>query len=109
MPLLPREEVEAGIWAMFSVIAARNMATLLTIVERSSAIIANSKGILSRCPTRPQNQKIQAFPAVVSESSSVTVATSSLTPEMVQQMIITALSALGLQGSSVGESNREGA
>jgi hypothetical protein len=46
--LLPREEVEAGIWAMFSVIAARNMTTLLTIVEKSSAIIANSKGILSR-------------------------------------------------------------
>nr|XP_034900647.1 uncharacterized protein LOC118038409 [Populus alba] len=65
--------------------------------------------IIKECPTRPQNRKIQAFPAVVSENSSVTVATSSLTPEMVQQMIITALSALGLQGSGVGESNREGA
>jgi hypothetical protein len=56
--------------------------------------------IIKECPTRPQNRKIQAFPAVVSESSSVTVATSSLTPEMVQQMIITALSALGLQGNT---------
>jgi hypothetical protein len=37
---------------------------------------------------------------VVSESSSVTVATSSLTPEIMQQMIITALSALGLQGNT---------
>lgn len=32
-----------------------------------------------------------------------------LTPEMVQQMIVSAFSGLGLQGSGVGDDNREGA
>ena len=48
LPLQLREEEEVEIWAMLNVIAARNMAILLIIVERFFAIIANSKGILSR-------------------------------------------------------------
>jgi hypothetical protein len=40
------------IWVIYSVIAAKNMNTLLLIVERSSIIIAN-KDIIKECPTCP--------------------------------------------------------
>ncbi|KAH0673150.1 hypothetical protein KY284_024237 [Solanum tuberosum] len=46
--------------------------------------------IIKECPTRPQNRQV-------------------LTPEMVQQMIVSAFSVLGLQGSGVGDDNRKGA
>ncbi|XP_048234261.1 uncharacterized protein LOC125370889 [Ricinus communis] len=59
--------------------------------------------IIKECPTRPENRKAQAFQAVVSSST--------VTAEMVQQMILTAFSALGLHvnRSDVREGDREGA
>lgn len=62
--------------------------------------------IIKECPTRPENRKAQAFQAVASSS---TVSQSTITPEMIQQMILSAFSALGLQGSGVGEGDHEGA
>jgi hypothetical protein len=43
-----REKERVGIGAIYSAITAKNMDTLLTIVEKSSAIIANNKVILSK-------------------------------------------------------------
>ena len=61
--------------------------------------------IIKQCPTRPENRQGQAFQAAVSDpttiSSTATIAgtnQSFATPEMVQQMIITAFSTLGLHG-----------
>ncbi|CAA0820976.1 Unknown protein [Striga hermonthica] len=72
--------------------------------------------IIKECPTRPENRKAQAFQATVSGSHVLGSAANItnqhiMTPEMVQQMICTAFSALGLQGqgSSVGEGDSEGA
>ncbi|XP_042966866.1 uncharacterized protein LOC122300350 [Carya illinoinensis] len=66
--------------------------------------------IIKDCPTRPQNRQANAYQATVGSSSSATTGDSStLTTEMVQQMIISAFSALGLQGSGVGPDTREGA
>ncbi|KAH0686266.1 hypothetical protein KY289_017028 [Solanum tuberosum] len=63
-----------------------------------------------RVSTRPQNCRVNAFQARINGS---TIDNSSsgqvLTPEMVQQMIVSAFSALGLQGSGVGDDNNEGA
>ncbi|KAK9096466.1 hypothetical protein Sjap_021963 [Stephania japonica] len=63
--------------------------------------------IIKECPTRPENRKAQAFQAVVSSSTindgvftTANANQPTLTPEMVQQMILTAFSALGLQGNS---------
>ena len=47
------------------------------------------------CPTRPQNRQANVNQAVVGP---VAIDKSALTPKMVQQMIISAISALGLQG-----------
>ncbi|KAJ0011031.1 hypothetical protein Pint_33410 [Pistacia integerrima] len=56
--------------------------------------------IIKECPTRPQNHQANAYQATVDSASSATPsASSALTPEKVQQMIISALSALGLQGN----------
>ncbi|KAH0761783.1 hypothetical protein KY290_017856 [Solanum tuberosum] len=66
--------------------------------------------IIRECPTHPQNRRVNAFQARINGS---TIDNSSsgqvLTPEMVQQMIVSAFSALGLQGSGVGDDNSEGA
>jgi hypothetical protein len=56
--------------------------------------------IIKECPTRPQNCRINAFQTVVTDNSSTTAASNTLTPKMVQQMILTAFSALGLQGNN---------
>ncbi|KAF5460137.1 hypothetical protein F2P56_020027 [Juglans regia] len=73
--------------------------------------------IIKECSIRPQNRHAQAFQAAVQSSPIVAptvTATSTiqavLTPEMVQQMIISAFSAFGLQGngSGVGEGDRKG-
>ncbi|XP_037493727.1 uncharacterized protein LOC119370192 [Jatropha curcas] len=75
--------------------------------------------VIKECPTRPQNRRmlpqlhqiislIFAAPTVSTTPSSAAEPVI-LTPEMVQQMIISAFSALGLQGSGIGDSNREGA
>ncbi|KAK9138491.1 hypothetical protein Sjap_009085 [Stephania japonica] len=63
--------------------------------------------IINECPTRPENQKAQAFQAVVSSSTvndgvftTANANQPTLTPEMVQQMILTTFSALELQGNS---------
>ncbi|XP_049394911.1 uncharacterized protein LOC125859256 [Solanum stenotomum] len=57
--------------------------------------------IIKECPTRPQNRRVNAFQVEIygsttDNSSSVGQV---LTPEMVQQMILPAFSALGLQGN----------
>ncbi|KAL9444096.1 hypothetical protein AB3S75_017303 [Citrus x aurantiifolia] len=58
--------------------------------------------IIKECPTRPQNhQASQAAVANQVVDSSTTVDKSVLTLEMVQQMIITAFSTLGLQGKRI--------
>jgi len=56
--------------------------------------------IIKDCPTRPQNCRINAFQTMVSDNSSTIAESSTLTREMVQQMILTAFSALGLQGNN---------
>ncbi|XP_058087822.1 uncharacterized protein LOC131234855 [Magnolia sinica] len=69
--------------------------------------------IIKDCPTRPQNRQTNAYQAAVGTSASANSSTAGdpfvLTPEIVQQMIISAFSALGLQGSGIGEDTREGA
>ncbi|XP_006365545.1 uncharacterized protein [Solanum tuberosum] len=66
--------------------------------------------IIKECPTRPQNRRINAFQARINGSTDDNSSSGQvLTPEMVQQMIVSAFSALGLQGSGVGDDNREGA
>ncbi|XP_058098682.1 uncharacterized protein LOC131243376 [Magnolia sinica] len=79
--------------------------------------------IIKECPTRPQNRPVNAYHATatghtsdgvtntqnLAPVSSSTTATPALTPEMVQQMIVSTFSALGLQGSGVGEDNSKGA
>jgi transposase InsO family protein len=63
--------------------------------------------LIKDCPTRPQHRHATANQAIVStysapgmSSTSSAVGSSSLTPEMVQQMIMSAFSALGLQGNT---------
>ncbi|KAH0725765.1 hypothetical protein KY290_001591 [Solanum tuberosum] len=66
--------------------------------------------IIKECPTRPQNHRINVFQAGINGSTNdISSSGQVLTPEMVQQMIVSAFSALGLQGSGVGDDNREGA
>ncbi|KAF5466866.1 hypothetical protein F2P56_016749 [Juglans regia] len=70
--------------------------------------------IIKDCRVRPQNRQSHAFQAAVQSSSSSAPSTVSsdssvLTPAMVQQMILSAFTALGLQGSGVGDGDREGA
>ncbi|XP_041028457.1 uncharacterized protein LOC121268308 [Juglans microcarpa x Juglans regia] len=70
--------------------------------------------IIKDCRVRPQNRQSQAFQAAVQPSSSsappiVSSDSSILTPTMVQQMIVSAFTALGLQRSGVGDGDREGA
>jgi len=57
--------------------------------------------IITDCPTRPPRRQVQAFHAASSmtETPSVPVP-EALTPEKVQQMVLSALSALGIQGKS---------
>lgn len=54
---------------------------------------------IKECPTRPQNRQANAYQATIGSSSSTGGNLSVLTPEMGQQMIISAFSALGLQGN----------
>ncbi|XP_042967445.1 uncharacterized protein LOC122300686 isoform X1 [Carya illinoinensis] len=64
--------------------------------------------IIKDCPTRPQNRQAHAYQATVGSASATPVHDSStLTTEKVQQMILSAFSALGLQGSGVGQDTRE--
>ncbi|XP_038678926.1 uncharacterized protein LOC119980334 [Tripterygium wilfordii] len=86
--------------------------------------------IIKECPTRPQKRQVNAFQAVVgtlpdgqspeghnyqfiapavSTSTPTGAGSAVLTADMVQQMIVSAFSALGLQGSGDGDVNREGA
>ncbi|KAG6501099.1 hypothetical protein ZIOFF_040967 [Zingiber officinale] len=68
--------------------------------------------IIKECPTRPENRRTQAFQAtipnlnVIGPTSTVTGTNQSvLTPEMVQQMILTAFSTLTLQGQGMNISS----
>ena len=56
--------------------------------------------IIKDCPTRPENRRVQAFQGAVQDSNTIgsTSTATTLTPEMVQQMILSAFSTLGLQG-----------
>ncbi|KAH0686263.1 hypothetical protein KY289_017024 [Solanum tuberosum] len=58
--------------------------------------------IIKECPTRPQNRRINAFQAGINGSTNDNSSSGQvLTPEMVQQMIVSAFSALRLQGNDV--------
>ncbi|XP_019052078.1 PREDICTED: uncharacterized protein LOC109114214 [Nelumbo nucifera] len=79
--------------------------------------------IIKDCLTCPQNRQNTAFQATIGNSSIDQIQTGPstmstinqiaqftvLTPEIVQQMIVSALSALRLQGSGIGDGDREGA
>ena len=55
--------------------------------------------IIKECPTRLKNRRAQAFQAaVVNHQIPGSTSTTTVTLEMVQQMIIIAFSTLGLQG-----------
>ena len=57
--------------------------------------------IIKECPTCPQNRPANAYQATMSSTSSATTSDSTVhTTEKVQEMIISALSALELQGNS---------
>jgi hypothetical protein len=64
---------------------------------------------IKECPIRPQNRQATAYQAAVNTSSVPVMSSASssvggssvLTPEMVQQMIMSAFSALGLQGKGI--------
>ncbi|KAF2285120.1 hypothetical protein GH714_037968 [Hevea brasiliensis] len=71
--------------------------------------------IIKECPTHPQNRRANASSAAMNSSNhfaapaiSTTPSTAAepfvLTPEMVQQMIVSAFSALGLQGNDIASS-----
>ncbi|KAF2314430.1 hypothetical protein GH714_026337 [Hevea brasiliensis] len=71
--------------------------------------------IIKECPTPPQNHRANASSATMNSSNhfatpaiSTTPSTAAepiiLTPEMVQQMIVSAFSALGLQGNDIASS-----
>ncbi|BBG97094.1 transposable element gene [Prunus dulcis] len=66
--------------------------------------------IIKECPTRPPKKSETAY--TVSVGSSIPLTQSApvqpVTPDMIQQMIISAFSALGLSGSTVREDDREG-
>ncbi|XP_042965903.1 uncharacterized protein LOC122299587 [Carya illinoinensis] len=71
--------------------------------------------IIKDCRIRPQNRQAQAFQTSVAHGSSsgassdlAPPATNYCTPEMVQQMLVSALSAMGFQGPGNGEADREG-
>ncbi|KAA8546345.1 hypothetical protein F0562_002916 [Nyssa sinensis] len=63
---------------------------------------------IRECPTRPPNRHATAYQATINTSSALgmfstsssAAGSSSLTPEMVQQMIMSAFFALGLQGNT---------
>jgi hypothetical protein len=65
---------------------------------------------IKECPTRPQNCQATAYQAAVNTSSAPVMSSASsfagrssvLTPEMVQQMIMSTFSALGLQSNGNG-------
>ncbi|XP_073128888.1 uncharacterized protein [Henckelia pumila] len=65
--------------------------------------------IIKDCPTRPPKKSETAYNASIGSSNAPSPGQSSLTPEMVQQMIVSALTALGISGSSVREDDRDGA
>ncbi|KAJ0046336.1 hypothetical protein Pint_05309 [Pistacia integerrima] len=61
-----------------------------------------ARHIIKECPTRPQNRQANAYQVTVDFASSTTPsASSALTHEKVQQMIIFKFSALGLQGNGL--------
>lgn len=64
--------------------------------------------IIKDCSIRPPKKSETAYNVSVGSSNTHSPGQSSITPEMVQQMIVSALSALGLSGSSVREDDREG-
>ncbi|XP_074592293.1 uncharacterized protein LOC141848078 [Curcuma longa] len=64
--------------------------------------------IIKDCSIRPSKKSETAYNVSVGSSNAPTPGQPSITPEMVQQMIISALSALGFSGSSVREDNCEG-
>ncbi|KAF5447952.1 hypothetical protein F2P56_033463 [Juglans regia] len=82
-------------------------------VRKSCNYCNKPRHIIKECPIRPQNCQANAYQVTVSPStfanSAIVGDSSALTPEMVQQIIISAFSALGLQGSGVREDTFEGA
>ncbi|KAG2716123.1 hypothetical protein I3760_03G109600 [Carya illinoinensis] len=69
--------------------------------------------IIKECRTRPQHHQAQAFQTSVTvspaaPSNPAPPALNYCTPDMVQQMLISALSAMGFQGPGNGGADREG-
>nr|GME10774.1 retrovirus-related Pol polyprotein from transposon TNT 1-94 isoform X7 [Ipomoea batatas] len=65
--------------------------------------------IIKECSIRPPKKHETAYNVSVGPSTASNAGQSTITPEMVQQMIVSALSAFGISGSSVRENDREGA
>ncbi|GMI89886.1 hypothetical protein HRI_002657900 [Hibiscus trionum] len=65
--------------------------------------------ILGNCSIRPPKKFETSYNVSVGSSNGPSPSHSSITPEMVQQMIVSAFYALGLSGSNVWEDDREGA
>ncbi|KAL5722492.1 hypothetical protein ACHQM5_006008 [Ranunculus cassubicifolius] len=67
---------------------------------------------IKECPTRPPKKNVTAHVATIGSSSAANqnglVAAPSVTPEMIQQMIVSAFSALGISGSTIRDDDREG-
>lgn len=58
--------------------------------------------IIKECPTRPQNRRVNTFQAGINGSTTENSSSRQvLIPEMVKQMIVSAFSALGLQGNDI--------
>jgi len=112
-PSLPKDVDHLCILEPCSVSAARHLGILLLIVLKNFCSYCKKKGhIIKECRIRPQNRPAQAFQTSVlatpsaalvspSDASSVPAppALDYCTPAMVQQILISALSAMGFQGN----------
>lgn len=95
---------------MSNVIPANSLVILLVIEIKNFATIAiKQRGhIITECPTIPAQCPTQAFHATTGSADlsppSTTTRPDVLTPEKVQQIVLSALSTLGIQGKSTSAS-----
>ncbi|XP_037496062.1 uncharacterized protein LOC105649547 [Jatropha curcas] len=112
------EERVPGNMSRINVITAKNYGHIAANCGKKFCNYCKLSGhVIKECPTRPQNRKSNAAPIAPNNlthfvASTVSTTPSSaaepviLTPEMVQQMIISAFSALGLQGNDTPSSSQ---
>ena len=113
--MLPKEVDHLRLLKICNVYAAKNLGILLPIILKKYCSYCKKKRyIIKECRIHPQNRQTQAFhTSVPSAATSVahgsfSSATSDIaphaavycTPEMVQHMLISALSAMGFQGKN---------